>query len=184
MVDFHTGRYGWAARLKSRELERPGRVVARGGTIQYNQGPENYWFTFAETLQPVWKSTMQWRSTWAIATHYFRRSCTQGGIERPSAATASSRMARNTPSRTAERCRTGAPAHRRCALSAADSDGFVPTTYELGVAYSNTGVFDPTLCNCNWNPAWCDRPSIDTMWIGGSTGRACGDYSQLFICVG
>jgi len=51
MVDFHTGRYGWAARLKSRELERPGRVVARGGTIQYNQGPENYWFTFAETLQ-------------------------------------------------------------------------------------------------------------------------------------
>ena len=25
--------------------------VARGGTIQYNQGPENYWFTFAETLQ-------------------------------------------------------------------------------------------------------------------------------------
>jgi len=63
-------------------------------------------------------------------------------------------------------------------------DDFVPSDYELGVAYSNTGIFDPTLCGCNWDQYWCGQPSIDTMWIGGSTGRACGDYSQLFICVG
>ena len=55
-----------------------------------------------------------------------------------------------------------------------------------GIGWSATGVFDDSLCNCNWAQppnGWCSEPSIDTMWSGGSTGRACGDYAQIHICV-
>mmetsp|Transcript_27999 Transcript_27999/g.86609 ORF Transcript_27999/g.86609 Transcript_27999/m.86609 type:complete len:241 (-) Transcript_27999:18-740(-) len=45
------GRFGWAEKLKSRAYDKPGVPDARGGTIQYNQGPMAYWYTFAETME-------------------------------------------------------------------------------------------------------------------------------------
>ena len=60
----------------------------------------------------------------------------------------------------------------------------VIASYMLGIGWSASGVFDSSLCGCNWNMNWCGQPSIDTMWSSGSTGRACGDYEQIHICIG
>ena len=44
--------WGQEQRLRTRALEEHP-LTARGGTMQYNQGPEYYWHTFTDTLRTL-----------------------------------------------------------------------------------------------------------------------------------